>query len=153
MRLAIPTDAELTPLGSSLNMSVEPIEAARVEIDVVHISWRGRGAEMSPMEIHQQCDLAALKTPRVKLSLVPSPESRSRDLVGMGFIRRVPGDDSQVRSPHGYAELGLWYDALASTLEPAGDLTARRAARDVLLRGAGLGDVAERLARSAPAPD
>ncbi len=35
---AIPADAELAPLGGSFNMGVEPLEAARVEVDIVHVS-------------------------------------------------------------------------------------------------------------------
>jgi hypothetical protein len=76
------------------------------------------------------------------IALVREPDVRSRDLLGMAYVQRVPTpanlDETSVQS---LAELGLWYDALSlasKALGPGPTHSPACEARDSLLRQAGL---------------
>jgi len=60
------------------------------------------------------------------VALVPDPEHRSKDILAGGVIKRIEYPEAlrekldkagEGRSPHVYAEVGLWYDALAAISE------------------------------------
>ena len=77
------------------------------------------------------------------ISLVPSPDNKSKDIVSGASIIRVAGAiPSAPRSPQDYAERGLWYDALESLMDALDEQPGSQAIaaeRDSLLRQGGLG--------------
>jgi hypothetical protein len=83
------------------------------------------------------------------IALVVDPDQRSKDLIASGFIQRVPEPadlKSRGSTPQSYAELGLWYDALASffdAIEQRPDDRQLIEARNALLRQANLEDAIE----------
>ena len=77
------------------------------------------------------------------ISLVVNRQQRSRDIVANGYIIRVsaPSDlAGRGRSPQVYADLGLWYDALAAISDEidSGGTPGLMEERNSLLRSAGL---------------
>jgi len=84
---------------------------------------------------------------------VPDPTHRSKDILAAGGIERIPAPESIKkklanadisRSPHIYAEAGLWYDAfdaLSLMIDKSPNDTALRHQRDALLEQIGLDQV------------
>jgi hypothetical protein len=118
-----------------------PIEAG---VQIIRLADYGKTLEAGP-EVQY----------RWHLSIVPDPESRSKDIHAMGIIERVPYDQAifeqrACRNPRDvfclYVESGLWYDAV----QVISDLILAnprdrvlRLQRAALLDKVGLTDVAE----------
>jgi hypothetical protein len=88
------------------------------------------------------------------VALVPDPESRSKDVVASGFIKRVEpaaglsarlANASKTELPYIYADEGIWYDALealSNELETRPDDQSLRAEQATLLAQVGLTNAA-----------
>jgi Domain of Unknown Function (DUF928) len=89
------------------------------------------------------------------VSLIPDPESRSRDIMARGTIERIPFDEALMldlvkpckrETIYVFAEKGVWYDAIACVCELIDANPhdpALRKLRAALLKQIDLNDVAE----------
>jgi uncharacterized protein DUF928 len=89
------------------------------------------------------------------VSLVVDPESRSKDIIASGFIKRVAPPEKvraqlarggKTQAPSIYAQAGLWYDAMASiseVIDAAPNDQTLRQQRASLLAQVGLPEIAE----------
>ncbi len=89
------------------------------------------------------------------VALVLDPDRRSKDILGGGFIEYVEfpkalriklGEADRARTPHIFAEAGIWYDALAAIsdlINSSPNDTVLRKQRASLLEQVGLPEIAQ----------
>jgi hypothetical protein len=79
------------------------------------------------------------------VALVADPAQRSRDIVAGGAILRIPAEGPEPADAAGYAQRGLWYDALMALdrgAQPPRDRDLIRERRAALLEQVGLPGIA-----------
>ena len=138
-----------------------PIELTIIEAQSIHPLLEMRVSPPVPPGIQRVrlADYGLRLSPGVPyqwfVALVVDPDSRSKDIVAGGFIERVEvperartqlAQDDKARTPHIYAEAGLWYDAvtaLSDLIDAAPKGLMLRKQRAALLDQVGLPEAAE----------
>ena len=129
--------------GGSVQVEFTLIEVDAIEPLVEKTLAHPKGAGIRRIRLSELgVELAPEREYEWFVSLVPSPDNKSQDIVSGASIVRVAGPVSaDPQSAQAYAERGLWYDALDSLMdavEANPNSSTIAAQRDSLLRQGGL---------------